>query len=107
VLSNASPVDFLATRDDKPVYGEVGGIATFEYVTKLFRGVGARKRVYGGDFFVAFGGWGLAETEDYLLRDMSLFRSLPVDLYVNTGLRVDTDLGRFEFSFANALGRLR
>lgn len=107
VLSNASPIDFLPTRDDKPVYGEVGGIATLEYVTKLFRGVGARKRVYGGDFFLAFGVWGLAETEDYLLRDMSLMRSLPADLYVNTGLRVDTDLGRFEFSFANALGRLR
>ena len=84
-----------------------GGIATLEYVTKLFRGIGARKRVYGGDFFTAFGVWGLAETNDYLLRDTTLFRSLPLDLYVNAGLRVDTDLGRFEFSFANALGRLR
>jgi outer membrane protein insertion porin family len=106
VLSNASPIDFLRTRDEKPVYGEVGGIASIEYVTKLFRGFGARKRVYGGDYFVGFGVWGLAETDDYL-RDRAFVSSLPIDLYINTGLRVDTDLGRFEFSIANALGRLR
>lgn len=106
VLSNASPIDFLRTRDEKPIYGEIGGIASIEYVTQLFRGFGARKRVYAGDYFVAFGVWGLAETEDYL-RDRAFFASLPVDLYINTGLRVDTDLGRFEFSIANALGRLR
>lgn len=106
VLSNGSPIDFLPTRDAKPVYGEVGGIASIEYVTQLFRGFGARKRVYGGDYFVAFGVWGLAETNDYL-RDRAFIVSLPVDLYINTGLRVDTDLGRFEFSIANALGRLR
>jgi hypothetical protein len=32
---------------------------------------------------------------------------LPADLYLNTGVRIDTDLGIFEFSFANILGRLR
>lgn len=107
VLSNASPIDFLSTRDEKSVYGELGGLATVEYAVKLFRGIGARKRVFGGDFFVGVGVWGLAETEDYLLRDRGLWNSLPADLYVDTGLRVDTDLGIFEFTFANALGRLR
>jgi outer membrane protein insertion porin family len=106
VLSNAAPLDFFATRDEKPTYGEVGGIVTVEYVAQLFRGVG-KKRVYGGDFFVGAGLWGLAETRDYLLRDTAFWRAVPADLYVDAGLRIDTDLGIFEFTFANALGRLR
>ena len=106
VLSNAAPLDFLSTRDNKPTYGEVGGLATVEYVAQLFRGVG-KKRVYGGDFFVGLGLWGLSETGDYLLRDTSFWNAIPVDIYVDAGLRIDTDLGIFEFTFANALGRLR
>ncbi|HTL33569.1 MAG TPA: BamA/TamA family outer membrane protein, partial [Kofleriaceae bacterium] len=106
VLSSAAPLNFLSTRSEKPTYGEIGGIATVEYVMQLFRGIG-KKRVYGGDIFVGVGLWGLAETGDYLLRDAAFWDSLPVDLYVDAGLRIDTDLGIFEFTFGNALGRLR
>jgi hypothetical protein len=51
--------------------------------------------------------WGLAQTQDYLLRDTSFWRAIPADLYLDAGLRVDTDFGIFELTFANALGRLR
>ena len=106
ILSNAAPLDFLNTRDEKPTFGEVGGIAALEYAAQLFRGPGKR-RVYGGDFFVGAGLWGLAQTVDVQLRDTSVWSALPIDLYIDAGVRVDTDLGIFELTFANALGRLR
>lgn len=106
ILSNAAPLDFLNTRDEKPTFGEVGGIAALEYAAQLFRGTGKR-RVYGGDFFVGTGLWGLAQTADVRLRDTSVWSALPIDLYIDAGVRVDTDLGIFELTFVNALGRLR
>jgi outer membrane protein assembly factor BamA len=107
ILSNAAPIDFLSTRDEKPTFGELGGIAMVEYAAQIYRGINARKRVYGGDFFFATGLWGLAEATDVQLRDASVWRSLPIDLYIDMGVRIDTDYGIFEFAFANALGRLR
>ncbi len=106
VLSTAAPIDFLGTAKTKETYGELGGIGAIEYTTRLFRGVG-KKRVFGGDLFVSGGMWALAQTADFQVRDSSLWSALPADLYVNAGVRIDTDLGIFEFSFANVLGRLR
>lgn len=106
VLSSAAPLDFLGTRADTPMYGELGGSATLEYAARLFRGSGKR-RVYGGDFFVGVGLWGLTNTSDVQVRDTSVWRSLPVDLFIDAGVRIDTDFGIFELTGANALGRLR
>lgn len=106
VLSTAAPIAFLGTAETKESYGELGGIGAIEYTTRLFRGVG-KKRVFGGDLFVSAGMWALAQTADFQVRDTSAWRALPADLYLNTGIRIDTDLGIFEFSFANILGRLR
>jgi hypothetical protein len=106
VLSTAAPFDLLGTRADKPDYGDVGGSATVEFARTLWRGKG-RNRVYGGDIFVAAGLWGLAEADEVRLRDASLWKSLPVDLYGDAGVRIDTDIGIFELTIANALGRLR
>jgi outer membrane protein assembly factor BamA len=106
VLSTATPLAFLGTRSDKPTYGDLGGSATAEYVFQLFRGSG-KQRVYGGDVFVGAGVWGLAERSDLRVRDAGLRASLPIDLYVDAGLRIDTDIGVFELAIANALGRLR
>ncbi|HEY5921209.1 MAG TPA: BamA/TamA family outer membrane protein [Kofleriaceae bacterium] len=106
VLSSASPLDILTTRDDKPIYGELGGSASIEYAVRLFRGSG-RRRVYGGDLFVGAGVWGLAELSDVQLRDSGVWGALPIDLYIDAGVRVDTDFGIFELTVANALGRLR
>lgn len=106
VLSNASPLDILGTKPEKPSYGEVGGSATLELTRELFRGSG-KNRVYGGDWFIGAGLWGLAQTGELTLRDRGIWRSLPVDVYADAGLRIDTDVGVFELTISNALGRVR
>jgi outer membrane protein assembly factor BamA len=106
VLSTAAPLSILGTRADKPTYGDLGGSATVEYAIRLFRGQGKR-RVYGGDVFFGAGLWGLAEDTDLHARDTSIPAALPLDLYLDAGVRLDTDIGTFELTIANALGRLR
>jgi len=106
VLSTAAPLAILGTRDDKPTYGDLGGTATLEYAVRLFRGTGER-RVYGGDVFFGTGLWGLAEARDLRARDTGFYASLPIDLYLDAGVRIDTDIGTFEITIANALGRVR
>jgi len=106
VLSAAAPLDLLGMRADKPTYGDFGGSAIVEYAFELFRGTG-KNRVYGGDLFVGVGLWGLGERADLRARDTSLYDALPIDAYVDAGVRIDTDIGVFEVTFANALGRLR
>lgn len=106
VLSNAAPLDILGTRPDKPSYGDLGGTATVEYAARLFRGIG-KDRVYGGDLFFAAGLWGLAEADDLRLRDRALWSALPIDIVADAGVRIDTELGIFELTIGNALGRLR
>ncbi len=106
VLSNASPLDILGTKPEKPSYGAIGGSASLELTSELFRGSG-KNRVYGGDWFIGAGLWALAQTEELTLRDSGIWRSLPVDVYVDAGLRIDTDVGVFELTISNALGRVR
>jgi outer membrane protein assembly factor BamA len=106
VLSNAEPLHLLNTRKNKPAIGDLGGIATIEYAAQLFRGSGKR-RVYGGDVFAGFGMWGLTPTDELFPPAESGWRAAPIDLYVDAGIRIDTELGIFELTIANALGRLR
>lgn len=106
VLSNAAPLDILGTRADKPSYGELGGNLMIEYGMRLFRGSG-KNRVYGGDLFFGAGLWGLAETDDLRLRDTAVWSALPIDIMADAGVRIDTELGIFELTIGNALGRLR
>lgn len=103
VSANASP-DFLGTQADETQYGEVGGSAVIEYSYQLFR---SRFKVYGGDLFVGAGLWALADRRDLSVREGSLYRALPIDIVLDAGLRIDTQIGIFELTFANALGRLR
>ena len=102
VLAANSPPNFLGTRRPDEVYGNIGASAMVEYGVPLFRG---GKHIYGGDVFIAAGLWGLTNTSQLQLRDNSVWQSLPVDLMFDAGLRLDTDLGIFEFTLANALGR--
>ncbi|MBC7974429.1 MAG: BamA/TamA family outer membrane protein, partial [Myxococcales bacterium] len=106
VLSTSAPLAILGTRAEQATYGEIGGSATVEYAYQLFRGSGKR-RVYGGDLFIGAGVWGLADQADLRARDAALWDSLPIDLYADAGVRIDTDIGTFELTIANALGRLR
>ncbi|MCW5806313.1 MAG: BamA/TamA family outer membrane protein [Deltaproteobacteria bacterium] len=106
VLSTAAPLALLQTRPDKPTYGDLGGAITVEYAMRLFRGKG-ENRVYGGDLFLGAGVWGLAENIDLRARDATTWSSLPIDVYIDAGIRFDTDVGIFEITLANGLGRLR
>jgi outer membrane protein insertion porin family len=102
VAPNTSP-DFLGTGTGGIAYGDVGGSAVVEWSIRLFR---RRQHVYGGDLFVGGGLWGIANADALRTRDRSAWRSLPVDLVFDAGLRVDTEVGIFELSLANALGRV-
>ena len=103
VVSTTPSFDLLGTSTAALDYGEVGASAIVEYSYRLFR---SRRHVYGGDLFVGAGLWGLAAQGDLQLRDSSLYRAMPIDLVIDAGLRIDTEIGIFELTFANALGRL-
>jgi hypothetical protein len=103
VVAATPSLDLLGTSTDEVNYGEVGGIAEVQYAYRLFR---SSRFVYGGDLFAGVGLWVLANTRNLKVRDESLYRALPVDLLVDAGLRLDTEIGIFELSLANGLGRL-
>lgn len=101
IVSTTPPLDALNTGADTLTYGEIGGSAVVEYSYRLFR---SRRYVYGGNLFVGAGVWGLsARHADPARRDAAAF---PVDLLLDAGLRLDTEIGIFELTFANALGRV-
>jgi outer membrane protein insertion porin family len=95
--------DLLGTGTGGVQYGDVGGSAVVEWSYQLWRG---RDHLYGGDLFVGGGLWGLADSRDLRLRDTSFWQALPFDLVVDAGLRIDTEVGIFELTLANALGRV-
>jgi len=103
VLSTRAPLDLLGTTSDEQRYGEIGGVVETQYSYRLFRG---GRRVYGGDLFFGFGLWGLGKRDDLRARDTSAYRAVPIDVFVDAGLRLDTEIGIFELSLANGIGRV-
>lgn len=104
LVSSNAPLDVLGTARDKPSEGTLGGALGVEYVYRLFDG--RRSRIYAGDLFVGGGLWGLADDGGLASRDRALWDSLPIDVFVDAGLRIDTDIGVFELTVANTLGRI-
>lgn len=102
MLSGNSAVPLWPSSSERPVYGDMGGTLAAEYSWRLFRRGSAR--VFGGDLFVGAGLWTLAERAS--LQTQPLRTALPLDMFVDVGLRLDTDVGAFEFTLANLLGRL-
>lgn len=103
VVSTTPSRDLLGTSTAEITHGEVAGVAELQYARQLFR---RRRIVYGGDVFVGIGLWGLGSTQRLQVRDRPLLQALPVDLFVDAGLRLDTEIGIFELSIANGLGRV-
>ena len=103
VVSAQGSHDLLGTGTGDLDYGEVGGSAIVEYGRSLFRRSGI---VYGGDWFVGGGMWALSSRDDLALRDERIRDSLPIDLVVDAGIRLDTEVGVFELTIANGLGRV-
>lgn len=97
--------NFLGTAIGELRYGEYVGRLGAEYRIPLYRGT---RSVYGIDFFVSGGLFALA-SQRYLRRPPRNYSGLaliPVDLTANLGLRMDTNVGGFIFSFANVVGLL-
>jgi len=99
VVSTTPPFDLLGTGSDEITYGELAGLVEGQYAYRLFR---SKRGVYGGDLFVGAGLWSLTTTRDLGVDTPSF----PVDLLLDAGLRLDTEIGIFELSLANALGRV-
>lgn len=102
-VAAAPPPDLLGTDNADGVYGQVGGNLIGEWAYRWFR---RPRSIYGGDLFVAAGVWGLHDDGAVRAIGASGWRALPVDLVIDAGLRIDTELGIFEFTVANALGRV-
>ena len=99
MLSAEPAPDLLGGRAEDEAYGDVGGSASVEVASRLFRG---GDHLYGGDLFIAVGGWALASRGS----PAALGGGVLADLFIDAGLRLDTELGTFELTFANAFGRV-
>ncbi|MFH1132512.1 MAG: hypothetical protein V1754_14340 [Pseudomonadota bacterium] len=95
--------DIFGTSIDSKRYEEIALRTSVEYIIPWFRG---GKWAYAGDFFVNVGVIFLTSYGEIRVRDRSLAESIPVDLTVDAGLRLDTQIGIFRFSIGNALGRI-
>jgi hypothetical protein len=94
VLSTRPPFDLLATGADEFSYGDLAALAELQYAYRLFR---RRGPIYGGDLWVGAGVLGLAD------RDADVGAA---DLGFDVGVRLDTEIGIFELTIGNGLGRL-
>jgi outer membrane protein insertion porin family len=95
--------DFFGTSIDSKRYEEIALRLSGEYIIPWFRG---GRFAYGGDFFINVGLISLTSREALQVRDRPLSQSIPVDLTIDAGLRLDTRVGVFRLSIGNALGRI-
>ncbi|HEX6767486.1 MAG TPA: BamA/TamA family outer membrane protein [Polyangiaceae bacterium] len=97
------PPNVLGTEIAEERYGEYAFSLTSEYRLPLYRG---RRSIYGIDIFASGGIWGV--TNRGSISDPPTgytgFSRIPLDLTANIGFRMDTSVGGFTISFANALG---
>jgi len=84
-------------------YAPIAGRAALEYAIPLWRG---HKLVYGGDFFALVGVFAMTSFDQLRARDTSLGDAVPLDLTLDIGFRLDTYIGIFTLSVANAIGRI-
>ena len=83
-------------------YDTYAGRVLIEYAVPIWR---RRGFVYGGDAFIAVGLFGMASPGDAIAPGPFSWHSLPIDLTGDLGLRLDTYVGIFTISIANALSR--
>lgn len=102
-MSTETAGDYFGTGAEDATYGELAGSVAIEYSYRLFR---RKRHIYGGDLFVGTGVWLLARADQLRARDRSLREATPVGVFLDAGMRLDTELGIFELTLANALGRV-
>ena len=95
--------DFLGTGIAAHRYDNLAGRALVEYAIPIWSRHGL---LYRGDAFAAFGLFALSNPDDLKNRDLSLSRAIAADLTADLGIRLDTTIGIFTLSVANAIGRI-
>ena len=95
--------DFLGTGADGRRYENLAGRVLVEYAVPIWRRHGL---LYRGDFFAAFGMFALSDSDAFKNHDLSFSRALAADLTADLGIRLDTYIGIFTLSVANAIGRI-
>ena len=94
--------NLLNNSIDAHRYDDFAGRILLEYAIPVWR---RRSFVYGGDAFIAAGAFIMGSPGDFLTPGPVSLHSMPIDLTGDIGLRLDTYIGIFTISFANALSR--
>ncbi len=94
--------NLLSTSIARHRYDDYAARALVEYAIPVWR---RRGFVYGGDAFAAVGLLGMASDGDLSPPGGLTWSKLPMDLTGDLGLRLDTYVGIFTISIANALSR--
>ncbi len=104
-VSTQRPLDVFGKNSSAPRYGTFGAIVELEYRYRLFR---RTRLIYGGDLFIGAGVFALSGPRPTASAGASiqLDADRAFDLTFDLGLRLDTEVGIFELSFANGLGRI-
>jgi outer membrane protein assembly factor BamA len=95
--------NFFGTSVADHRYDKLAGRLLVEYAVPLWRRHGL---FYRGDVFAALGVFALTNPDDLRREGASLGQRIPADLTADLGLRLDTYIGIFTLSVANAIGRL-
>lgn len=95
--------NLLHTIMDDKRYENMTSRIAIEYSLDLFRG---HRFLYGVDFFARVGVFSLLSKKILRQRQSDFGKALPLDLTMDVGVRLDTRVGVFTLSVANALGRL-
>jgi outer membrane protein insertion porin family len=95
--------DLLGTGIAAHRYDNLAGRALVEYAIPIWSRHGL---LYRGDAFAAFGIFALSNPDDLRHGDVSLSRAIASDLTADLGIRLDTTIGIFTLSVANAIGRI-
>ncbi|MBC8133957.1 MAG: BamA/TamA family outer membrane protein [Deltaproteobacteria bacterium] len=95
--------DFLGTSIASHRYDNFAGRVLVEYAVPLWR---RRRLIYSGDVFVALGAFGMGSKGAFRDPTRTGLGAWPVDVTGDLGVRLDTMVGVFTLSFANALGRI-
>lgn len=95
VVTTKPAPDLLDTGAGAITYADVAGLGAVEYTYRLFR---RTRWVYAGRLYIGAGLLTLAEHDG---ADDPV-----VDFMIDAGLRLDTEIGIFELTIGNGLGRL-
>jgi hypothetical protein len=95
--------DFLGTGIAGHRYDNVAGRVLIEYAIPIWSRHGL---LYRGDAFAALGALALCNPDDLKKNDIPLSRAIATDLTADLGIRLDTTIGIFTLSVANAIGRI-